>query len=222
MRKKAKYLILLLFFSGSCFSQSSLPVFFHFVFEGRALVTGTAYDKEAHNTTISAARMYVSQFAFYKQGRKVAAFEDSYFLLDAERPESQSRKLTIPDGLAFDEVRFLIGIDEKTNAAGIGSGDLDPAKGMYWAWQSGYINMKLEGKTQGKEFTYHIGGFLAPYLSAREVRLPVNNTDTISICVDIKKLLDGIDVKLTPHIMSPGTKAMTMSDSAAKMFSICQ
>lgn len=222
MRKKAKYLILLLFFSGSCFSQSSLPVFFRFVFEGRALVTGTAYDKEAHNTTISAARMYVSQFAFYKQGRKVAAFEDSYFLLDAERPESQSRKLTIPDGLAFDEVRFLIGIDEKTNDAGIGSGDLDPAKGMYWAWQSGYINMKLEGKSDGTGFTYHIGGFLPPYLSAREVRLPVDNTDTISICVDIKKLLDGIDVKLTPHIMSPGTKAMTMSDSAAKMFSICQ
>lgn len=26
-------------------------------------------------------------------------------------------------------------------------GDLDPLNGMYWAWNSGYINMKIEGIT---------------------------------------------------------------------------
>lgn len=222
MRIKAKYLILLLFFSGSCFSQSSLPVFFQFVYDGNALVTGTSYDNEAHSTTISVARLYVSQFCFYNKGQKVAAVNNSCFLLDVEKPQSLARTLAIPDGLVFDEVRFLIGIDEKTNDAGIGNGDLDPAKDMYWAWQSGYINMKLEGKTDGTEFTYHIGGFLSPYLSAREVRLPATHSESISICIDVKKLLDVTDVKLTPHIMSPGPKAMELSDRAAKMFSICR
>lgn len=222
MRIKAKYLILLLFFSGSCFSQSSLPVFFQFVYDGHALVTGASYDNEAHSTTISVARLYVSQFCFYNKGQKVAAVNNSCFLLDVEKPQSVTRTLTIPDGLVFDEVRFLIGIDEKTNDAGIGNGELDPAKDMYWAWQSGYINMKLEGKTDGTEFTYHIGGFLSPYLSAREVRLPATQSESISISIDVKKLLDGTDVKLTPHIMSPGTQAMTMSDRAPQMFSICR
>ena len=59
-------------------------------------------------------------------------------------------------------IYFQIGIDSLTNVSGDLDGDLDPALGMYWAWNSGYINMKLEGKSSScksvkKEFQFHIG-----------------------------------------------------------------
>ena len=57
-------------------------------------------------------------------------------------------------------------------------GDLDPLKGMYWAWSSGFINFKLEGSCLNcgseKEFTYHIGGFIAPYQSFQTASIPLN------------------------------------------------
>jgi hypothetical protein len=71
------------------------------------------------------------------------------------------------------------------------AGDLDPIKGMYWAWQSGYINMKIEGKssscrTRKNEFQFHIGGYLSPYYAMRKVALTYDKKATeINIGIDL-------------------------------------
>ena len=58
-----------------------------------------------------------------------------------------SLALQIPSNIPFSKLKFQLGIDSLTNVSGAMGGDLDPTKGMYWTWQSGYINMKIEGKS---------------------------------------------------------------------------
>ena len=76
-------------------------------------------------------------------------------------------------------IQFNIGIDSLTNVSGALGGDLDPQKGMYWAWQSGYINTKIEGrsphcKNRKNAFQFHIGGYLQPFYAIRRVEMPLN------------------------------------------------
>jgi hypothetical protein len=57
-----------------------------------------------------------------------------------------------------------LGVDSIRNVSGIQTGALDPLKGMFWTWNSGYVMAKLEGSSEssnsaGNRFTYHIGGF---------------------------------------------------------------
>jgi hypothetical protein len=75
-------------------------------------------------------------------------------------------KIKIPNVLS-DTLKFGIGIDSTLHVKGIQSGVLDPIHGMYWTWQSGYINFKLEGQIkvqqQWQNFQFHIGGYRSPY-----------------------------------------------------------
>ena len=41
---------------------------------------------------------------------------------------------------------FSMGVDSLKQAKPLYSGDLNPLKNMYWTWQSGYIQLKAEGK----------------------------------------------------------------------------
>jgi hypothetical protein len=114
----------------------------------------------------------------------------------------------------FDAIRFNIGIDSTTNSGGVKGGDLDPTKNMYWAWQSGYINFKLEGKskackTRNNVFQFHIGGYSYPNNSLQTVTLPINKI--LNINFDLEKLLSGIGLQTMNEIMSPGAKGMQVA-----------
>ncbi|MDN3675869.1 hypothetical protein QWY90_00740 [Flavobacterium paronense] len=78
-------------------------------------------------------------------------------------------------------------------------GDLDPTKGMYWAWQSGYINIKIEGKstsckTRNNEFQFHIGGYREPNYMMRKVEFNCNSNDNITIAIDLKDFFSNINL----------------------------
>jgi hypothetical protein len=96
----------------------------------------------------------------------------------------------------YTSVAFTIGVDSARCTADLSkrTGVLDPAKGgegMYWAWNSGYIFMKIEGtspsvaRSQGQpngEFFFHIGGF-GGYNSKT-----FNNLKTIQVPFESDKL----------------------------------
>ena len=76
--------------------------------------------------------------------------------------------LEIPEDTEFDAIQFNLGIDSLTNVSGALGGDLDPTKGMYWTWQNGYVNFKLQGTSDlcnnpKNEFEFHLGGYLKPF-----------------------------------------------------------
>ncbi|MEO6302783.1 MAG: MbnP family protein, partial [Bacteroidia bacterium] len=65
-------------------------------------------------------------------------------------------------------------VDSFHNCSGAQSGALDPVNAMYWAWNTGYIFLKLEGaskfsKSPGNFFEYHIGGYKQPNNNIRKV-----------------------------------------------------
>jgi hypothetical protein len=106
------------------------------------------------------------------------------------------------------------------------AGDLDPIKGMYWAWQSGYINMKLEGKsssckTRNNEFQFHIGGYLSPYYAIRKVALSYDKKATqINIGIDLYNFFANLNLAKTNSVMIPGTLAMELADYSKSLFYI--
>jgi hypothetical protein len=104
-------------------------------------------------------------------------------------------------------------------------GNLDPTKGMYWAWHSGYINFKLEGtsahcKTRNNEFQFHLGGYQQPNYCLQTISFPINNESKINLKLDVQQILQQIDLTKTNHIMSPSAEAVLISKIVAHAFTI--
>lgn len=139
-----------------------------------------------------------------------------YYLVDETDAESQLVVLkNIPKG-NYTEVTFTIGVDASQVDEGAQTGALDPAKGLFWSWNSGYIFMAIEGvspvSTETDDvFQYHVGGYKE---DASNVNL-VNNMKTITlsfgddapvnpehqpevhIVFDVNKLLNGAGESVT-------------------------
>ncbi len=222
IKQKLWLCTVLLLFSCGILAQSGklVRLGFHPLYNGEAFTVGKYYYSETQKDSLSFTtfKIYASAFRFYNNGKQVHEATDSYYLIDINDSNSLDRQLVIPEGLVYDEVRFYFGIDDKTNNEGIGGGDLDPSKGMYWAWQTGYINMKLEGSTRsGKEFQFHLGGFLKPYSSFQEVSIRTSSAN-INIGIDVGRFINSFSMNETAMIMSPSEKAVQLSQKAALMF----
>ncbi len=138
----------------------------------------------------------------------------TYHLVDA------ADSLTWDVALPAPADHFLLGVDSVTSTSGVHGGDLDPTRGMYWAWNSGYINLKVEGTCASlpypsKEFELHLGGYAAPHAATR--RVPLDGRAT-TVRVDVRALLAQVDLTSRCNVMSPGPEAMRLSDAAVTMF----
>lgn len=168
-------------------------------------------------------RFYLSSFALMNAKETVWKAENSHHLLDASQPNSMNISLGIPAGLEYDQITFNLGIDSATNVSGAMGGDLDPTKGMYWSWNSGYVNFKLEGTseicpTRNHVFQYHMGGYMAPFQTVQKINLKIRPDEKIEIRMDLHQFLQKLDLAQQPTIMSPGAKAQELSEIAATIF----
>jgi hypothetical protein len=200
------------------------------VFSGKplALSTTTYVTKQGDTVSIDRLRFYLSAIVLTLENGQIYTETNSYHLIDAEDPASFMITLkNVPEG-KVSVVNFNIGIDSVTSVSGAMGGDLDPVKGMYWAWNSGYINAKLEGvhKTnagkRSKVFEFHIGGYTQPHYAIRNVQLPLKETPERGIVLtpDISTWFEGCDLKKENSIMIPGPEAMKVADRYSKMFSV--
>lgn len=117
--------------------------------------------------------------------------------------------------------QLFLGTDSLTNVSGNIDGDLDPIHGMYWAWNSGYINFKLEGfwnNNPHQKFEYHIGGYRSPYSTIQRIGSPKNSNKEIG--VDLDPIFNYIIDKNVPSIMTPGKNAMFFSQQLITCFRI--
>ena len=127
--------------------------------------------------------------------------------------------------ISFDQLQFNLGIDSATNVSGALGSDLDPTKGMYWAWQSGYINFKLEGTsplctTRNNEFQFHLGGYQKPNYCLQTLSFPINDASKIHLNLDVQTILRQVDLRKTNHIMSPSAEAVLISKIVANAFTL--
>lgn len=177
---------------------------------------------------IDAFRFYLSNFEFKYEDGTTYKPQNSYNLVDAEIESSLMINFTkIPQGNIV-AIRFKIGVDSIKSVSGVHGGDLDPTHGMYWSWNSGYINAKLEGRskscaTHRNAFEFHIGGYAYPNNSLREVELILTSgRKEVLLNADASCWFHGIDLTKETGIMIPGAKAQKIADKYQKMFSIVQ
>jgi hypothetical protein len=226
----------LLAFLGACLSLSvcaqlpadTLTLAFQPLVGSRPLVLET---EEYRNQlgqpyTLEQVRWYVSNLALKSKGRTVWECPRRHILMDAAQASTLTIRWEKPQGLAFDSLVFDVGLDSATHISGALGGDLDPTLGMYWAWNSGYIHVKIEGKSPAcrvpqQSFQFHLGGYRWPYATVCQVGLACQpSATTLSIAVDLGGFLDQMDFSQSSSVMSPGALARKLSDAFAQQFTL--
>lgn len=131
-----------------------------------------------------------------------------YYLIDEMDADSQVLTLAdIPAG-EYTEMTFTVGVDANQVTQGAQVGPLDPAKGLFWSWNSGYIFFAIEGVAgvstqEGNVFQYHVGGY----------KLISGNTNLVNNLRDVTLSFNGdnpaVSGAKTPevHIMMDVLKA---------------
>jgi len=214
---------------GSCLipKASNNPKIGHLhispMFKNQPLEIGKTYEMGGGDSIkIATLRFYISNITAFSNAQNKFSLAGKYFLIDAENTST----LSIPWSdlkKTYDSISFSIGLDSITNTSGARGGDLDPSFGMYWTWNSGYINTKIEGtgsecNTRKKEFTFHLGGYQAPYYGKREIRMALNKKNQQTLYIKVDLFLQAMDLKSKPMIMSPCTEAMSAADAFSRSF----
>jgi hypothetical protein len=140
----------------------------------------------------------ITRFRFYA-GRIAPAYADSnskitirntYHLIDFS--DSASTQIIIPasPGLC-DGIQFLLGVDSLDQIRGAQTGALDPVRGMFWTWNSGYQSFKIEGYSPvslqpAHIIAYHIGGYRYPYSTVWKIRINTTDNEEFRITTEYK------------------------------------
>lgn len=205
--------------------KDSLVLRLNLKFRTETLERNKKYVSASKDTLeLDVLRFYISNIKLQFSDVSALSEPNSYHLIDIENPNSLRIPIAKNSEKTISKVTFSVGIDSLASVSGAMSGDLDPTKGMYWAWQSGFINMKIEGKsssckTRKNAFQFHIGGYMKPYYAIRTIELkPINSN--LEINIDVAELFKYSKLSENNSIMIPGTKAMELADKAVEMFSI--
>jgi len=196
------------------------------LFNEQALVLDSVYKVNNDSIVIETLRFYISNIKLLDESGKIVYTEKkSFHLVDVSHTNSLVIKLPVALKQSVKTVKFDLGIDSITNVSGALGGDLDPTKGMYWTWQSGYINFKLEGKSnlcssKKHEFQFHLGGYVSPNNCLQTIELPILNTNNQVVNLDVFKFLSDINLTQLNHVMSPNQEAVKLSELLVKCISV--
>ncbi|MBP6512727.1 MAG: hypothetical protein KA347_08660 [Bacteroidia bacterium] len=223
MKKHFVFFVLVLshFFSVA----QRVNISFNAAIDGKEhLLDSLVVKNEKDTLLINQLKFYISNIQFLKDDEIVFTELNSYHLIDFNMPASTSLFIKTFRSISYNSIRFYLGIDSLTNVSGALGGELDPTHGMYWTWQSGYINFKMEGQVSRKEeplkeFQIHLGGYQQPFYSLQEVQLNVHD-ENINLELNLDPFLHSIDFSNVHHIMSPSKKAVELSEILAKNFKV--
>lgn len=224
------FLALLFTFLGAVAQtkEDSLVVQVHLKFNQEDLKGNSTYISGQKDTiAFDKIKFYLSDLVFIYKDNSQQKQVPTYHLIDSDAIESQTFSIRYSKEKEIIGLKFNIGVDSLASVSGAMAGDLDATKGMYWAWQSGYINFKIEGKsmsclTRKNKFHFHIGGYLKPYEALRTVTLKcsIKEQNKVNLILDLGKLFSQISLKETNTIMIPGEEAVKMADLLPDLFSI--
>ena len=185
------------------------------------------FDIELNNTKeieIETLRFYVSNFEIIYTDAKKNTIDRTCHLVDMKEKKSQRISIPTTPNKTIKSIHYLIGTDSLTNVSGALDGDLDPIKGMYWAWNSGYINFKLEGTrlVSGKAspFEYHIWGYNGKQATARKHTLDIPDSQRNSIIIKVNPFafIEAAESINEFSIMIPGKKAVQLARFLPRIF----
>ena len=221
---------LFMFFNMLLFSQQlneDFKIKVSPVFNGEKLQKDDWYvSKKGDSIQFNKVKFYLTDFKFDLAENSQQKIINNTVLVDAFDKKTLLKTLQRPLNKKDSTIQFSLGVSGVLSESGALSGDLDSANGMYWAWQSGYINIKIEGMspscpTRKNKFTFHIGGFQKSYPTLRVLSFPIKEyQNEITLVVDLATFLNEIDLKEKHSVMIPGEKASKLADIAVNMFDI--
>jgi len=220
--------ITIIFLSVNTIAQHSFTITFKNVVGNKVLNTDSIYTNQFGETfSVRNFKYYVSNIVLHDSKNNKTQRFDEYFLIN-ERDDT-SKTIVLSTMLQqIDSIEFLLGVDSVKNVSGVQTGSLDPANGMFWTWNTGYVMAKLEGtsaaaKTPAHAFSYHIGGYKKDEDASKKISLAVTEENKIVIVADILKWFSGThDIKIAEisFCHEPGKLAMQFAGNYANMFSV--
>jgi hypothetical protein len=217
-----KYVIILLllsflyFFSFGQESVSFVPRFYK-----EEIQLNEPIYEENKTITFHTLKFYISQFTC-KNDNELILRTEKVILVDLEDSMSQKIELAPAENKYYDKrtkyITFLLGTDSLTNVSGILEGPLDPINGMYWAWNSGYINLKAEGTIQDSTgntslFEFHIGGYLPPNGTVQALSFELNlERQHPIIAIQMDEWMEFTFEKGIHSLMIPGKMAVELAN----------
>ena len=213
-----KRYIVSLFFS-TCFFLSFSQLNFQCNFQRDPLKLDSIYElNPGEFLSVKELKFYLSDFLFYNEQGEVLYHSDTLIFYNLE--EGSGRLLLSAALEGVNKIEFLLGLDSVKNVSGTLEGPYDPLLGMYWAWNTGYINFKLKGTANWipnpkNDFEFHIGGYRAPYGASQKCTLWVKGS---TFYLDLDAFLQSWNLKELNHLMVPGEKAFFFSQDLVKHF----
>lgn len=170
--------------------------------------------------SFSTLKIYFSDFRFKDKisGRITSIDTLIFYDLSDSSTHSFFNDLNLPN---YESVAFTLGLDSSKNVSGELENAYDPLLGMYWAWNTGYINLKIMGEssavpTNSHEFEFHLGGYRSPFASAQTIQIDLNDQ---YIYFDLEKLFsESINLTKNHHIMMPCKDAFLISQGLSACF----
>lgn len=218
------YGIIMLYSIGLCAQQKQVEITFCPMYlEHNLLTTSNQLQFEERAIVFTRFKCYLTNFELWKNGRLVWKEKDSYHLINLEELSTCKLSLKLPEDLEYDNLKYQLGVDSTTNVSGAMGGDLDPTKGMYWTWNSGYINFKLEGKyeacpTRKHKFQFHLGGYMPPFASVQPITHTVDQKKHLTVKIQVDQFLKSLNLVEQHSIMSPSRESTQLSTLAASIF----
>jgi hypothetical protein len=223
-----KRILLLLCFFYACrnvaISQTVQPIRMSFepLINSSPIALNQHYFSTEINDSISISKLkfYISNIALLNNDKVIYKNSGGVYLLNAE--DSLNLQFDVPQNLQFNRIQYGIGIDSTTNISGALDGALDPLMGMYWTWQSGYINFKMEGfvgnlEQEDKKFEYHLGGYSDKNNAYQLVDLIIQPTsESLQFQMPIDIIFQSIFSEKKYNIMSPSSSAVSLSKNIAQ------
>lgn len=170
--------------------------------------------------SFSTLKMYFSDFRFKDKisGRITSIDTLIFYDLSDSSTHSFFNDLNLSN---YESVAFTLGLDSSKNVSGELENAYDPLLGMYWAWNTGYINLKIMGEssavpTNSQEFEFHLGGYRSPFATAQTIQIDLNDQ---YIYFDVEKLFSkSINLSKNHHIMLPCKDAFLISQGLSACF----
>ncbi|THU39337.1 hypothetical protein FAM09_12565 [Niastella caeni] len=216
--------------------EGKITLSFEHSVKNNQLVFGQNYTNDlGENFTVDRFKYYVHDIKLVNNKNKATSLSTGYFLVDHENAASSVITLNAPAD-TFTSIIYTLGVDSARNVSGAQTGALDPTHGMFWTWSSGYVMAKLEGHSpvsplSGQAFSLHIGGFKTPYITIRQIQLPLpvslvvakNTSHNITVNADVNtwfSRVHSISIAKNPACHSPGQLANDIADNYEGMFTV--
>jgi hypothetical protein len=210
---------------------AALIIHFRAYVHGEPLKMNKKYQNPFGETfEISRFRFYVGKIEGIHKDTARKMNVSSYRLIDFS--DSSSTYISLPATTGtYNGIQFLLGVDSTDQNRGAQTGVLDPIRGMFWTWNTGYVTFKIEGYSPesgqpAHMIAYHIGGYHYPFSTVWKIKLDAtneepfiitgNNKVTIEVSIELDQLFDGthpLRIKEISACTSPGDLARKISEN---------